>query len=222
MNGSTITINIQCGSKRNMKLMGSRGKASLFVGIGAVLLSFGFLPLNAFLPACLYWEIRPTLANGEGQYVRIGYFVGSSFIRVDVLVSGGDNLIAVSLMDGTTKTLTSDIVNISQSILYDTPKNDFYILYLKNSYNLSSTNSKQILVKIYYYFYNYLFGVVGTILLVSGSILVLYFYITKREQCHRARASSILCVSKPPACAIALFGFHSPKRFRGSQPCSAD
>jgi len=98
-----------------------------------------------------------------------------------VLVSGGNNSITLFLMDGATGTLKSAVVNVSQSLSLNVPKNDFYILYLKNSHSLSSTNNKQILVKIYYYFYNYVFGFVGSILLVPCIILVLHSYLAERS-----------------------------------------
>ena len=61
------------------------------------------------------------------------------------------------------------------SLAFEAPQNDGYILYLRNTQQYSNRNDKQILIKVYYYFYDYIFLMPGIPIAVLGMILALHY-----------------------------------------------
>ena len=165
-----------------MKSLGFLRISFIFVGLGVILMIVSLLPLFTFLPSCSFWQMRTNAANGERQLVEIGFLVSDSFVRIDVLVSGGDDSITISLMDSSTNVLEGSVVDIFGSITLDVPKNDVYLLSLKNDHSPLLTNDKDIIVKVYYYFYNYILAFSGGIMLVSGSLFALYSGLVERKK----------------------------------------
>lgn len=150
-------------------------KGYILVLSGIVFLAFSLVPFYAFFPACEYWEIRPTIANGEELNQNIGFFVWGSFLKVDVYVYGGDNQLTAYLVDSSNNVFNQGVIDSSGTIVFHVPKNDYYGLYLKNDFKWFGENNKQILVKVYYYLYHDFFLFSGIIILILGFTLVTYY-----------------------------------------------
>ena len=142
--------------------------------LGAVLFASSFLPFQTFLPSSAYYESRPNLTNGATWVQEVGYFVVGSYVKLNVSVYGGDNKIYAQVVNKDLTNITEEVeINGNGAISLDIPKNGVYDLRLRNP-SISSYNNEQILVKIYYYFYNYLFLAPGIPLIVSGIFLMVY------------------------------------------------
>ena len=145
------------------------------LALGIVLVAASFLPFQAFFPSSAYYESRPNLANGATWIQQVGYFVSGSYVKLDVSVYGGDNKISAQVVD-------SDLTNITKEVIIDgngvialvIPKSGVYGLQIKNP-DISSVNDEQVLIKSYYYFYNYIFLVPGVLLIIAGILLLIYF-----------------------------------------------
>jgi hypothetical protein len=145
--------------------------------LGILFLALSFVPFYAFLPACDYWEIRTSIGNGEESNQNIGFFLWGSFVQVNVYVYGGDRQLTVYLMDSSGDVFNQGVIDGSGTFFFQVPKNDFYSLYLKNDFKWFSENNKQILVKVYYYFYRDFFLFSGTAMLIIGFMLIIYYII---------------------------------------------
>lgn len=149
-------------------------KHHLPIFLGFLLLVLTVLPLSAILPACNYWERRPTLANGAELNVDAGFFIRGSFAKIVVLVYGGDKQITAHLMDPSGNILQQERIETSSVFHFGVSNDGHYSLYLENDFKLSEENDEQILVKVYYSFYRILFWASGTALLIIGFAPVVY------------------------------------------------
>jgi hypothetical protein len=154
-------------------------KSSLVFSIGVVLVVLSFLPFYAFLPSCAYWETRPYLADGDVLNQDIGFFAVGSYVKLNVLVDGGDGQISAQVLDIGLNNITKEgNVDGSGVFAFEVPKNDYYSLYLRNThrtYVWEPLNNKQILVKVYYYFYNLVFLIFGVAIVALGTALIVYY-----------------------------------------------
>ena len=73
-------------------------------------------------------------------------------------------------------------VDTNGFVAFETPRNDYYSLYLTNDVHYFSQNDKQVLVKVYYYFYNYILLALGIAVLGLGVALI-----SNNELKNRAR-----------------------------------
>lgn len=149
-------------------------KGYIFVFLGILFLAFSFVPFYAFFPACVYWEIKPAVANGDELNQNLGFFLGDSFVKLHVYVSGGDNQITSYLMDSSGSILNQGIIDNSGVIYFQVSKSGYYSLHLENDLRLFSENDEQVLVKVYYYLYHDFFLVSGITTLILGLGLVVY------------------------------------------------
>ena len=150
-------------------------KPYILILLGVLFLVFSIIPFYAFLPACVYWELKPAVANGDELNQEVGFFVLGSFARLHVYVSGGDKQITAYLMDSSGNIFDQGLVDNSGVFYLHVPRNDYYNLYLKNDFKWLSQNDKQILVKVYYYLYQDFFLFSGLIMLILGYGLTLWF-----------------------------------------------
>lgn len=157
-----------------MQLLPLLRKGYFYVFLGVSFLVLSFVPFHAFLPACVYWELRPAVANGDKLNIEIGFFVVRSFVRLNVHVYGGDNRILAYLMDSSNNIFDQELVNNSGTFCFRVPRNGYYSLYLDNDFNLLGGNDKQILAKVYYYLYHVVLLLSGLIISVSGIGLEVY------------------------------------------------
>lgn len=138
--------------------------------LGAILITASFLPFQTFFPSSAYYESRPNLANGATWIQEVGYFVSGSYVKLDVSVYGGDKKISAQLVN-------SDVANITEEVAIDghgafsleIPENGVYGLQIRNL-GISNPNDEQILIKSYYYFYNYISLIPGILLIAAGII----------------------------------------------------
>ena len=145
------------------------------VFLGTVLVGASFLPFQTFLPSSAYYESRPNLANGVTWIQEVGYFVSGSHVKLDISVYGGDNKISAQVVNKELINITKELeINGNGAFSLEISENGVYGLRLRNP-NLFSNNNEQILVKSYYYFYNYIFLALGILLIVSGSVPTVYF-----------------------------------------------
>lgn len=158
-----------------MQLLSLLKKGYIFIILGLLFLSFSGLPFFAFLPACVYWEIRPGLANGAELNLDVGFFIRGSFVEIVVYVYGGDKQAAVHLMDPSGNILQQGRVDNSGVFRFGVAKDGSHNLHLENDFKPFEENDEQILVKVYYYFYRILLLTTGTILIVVGFVLLIYY-----------------------------------------------
>jgi hypothetical protein len=155
-------------------------KSGLVFSIGVVLVAVSFLPLYAFLPSCAYWESRPYLADGGSLNQDIGFFAVGSYVKLGVYADGGDNQISAQVLNIGLDNITKEAgVEGEGWLAFEVPKNDYYSVYLRNTharYIWELPNDKQILVKVYYYFYNLLFLVSGVAAVALGTALIIYYH----------------------------------------------
>jgi hypothetical protein len=149
-------------------------KAYIPVLLGLILLTFCLVPFQAFLPAVLYWEARPTVANGEELGQDLGFFVFATFVRIEVYVYGGDQRITTCILSPDNNVLTQTVVGGSRTFTFDVRKNGHYSLNMKNDLSQSPQNDKQVLIKVYYYMYNIAFLASGTAILLLGLSVMIY------------------------------------------------
>jgi hypothetical protein len=137
--------------------------------------------MYTFLPANLYSEARPIVTNDSSFNQNIGFFVVGSYVKLDVYVYGGNGKISAQVL-GTGISNVTKAVNIvgTGTILFEVPKNDHYSLFLKNA-NLAPSN-KQVLIKVYYYFYNDIFLISGIIAIALGAIIIFSHEVRNRTK----------------------------------------
>jgi hypothetical protein len=160
--------------------------------LGVIFLAVSLMPLYAFLPSCLYWESRPYLANDGSLDQDIGFFVTGSYVKLDVYVYGGDGNISIQVLNVASNNITQEgSVDSSGLLTFNPPQNDHYSLYLQNDYG--SQNGKQVLVKVYYYFYNYIFFTLASVALLLGAALIISY--ESRSAAHNRSISSKITFS---------------------------
>jgi len=148
---------------------------------GVIFLVLSLMPLYASLPSCLYWESRPYLANDGSLNQDIGFFVTGSYVKLDVYVYGGDGKISVQVLNVGLNNITQEgSVESGGFLAFNPPQNDHYSLYLKNDYGYQ--NNKHILVKVYYFFYNYIFFALASVALVLGVILIIGYESSRQKK----------------------------------------
>ena len=161
-------------------------KSYITVLFGVIFLVLSLLPLYAFLPSCLYWESRPYLANGQGMNQALGFFVSGTYVKLDIEVSGGDGRVSAQVLNVGLGNITQQAsVDTNGFLAFESPKNDYYSLYLQNSYGFFSfgqENDKAVLVKVYYYFYNYIFLALGIAVLGLGVALIINNELKRRAR----------------------------------------
>jgi len=158
--------------------------------LGVIFLVLSLMPLYAFLPSCLYWESRPYLTNDGSLDQDIGFFVTGSYVKLDVYVYGGDGNISVQVLNVGSNNITQEgSVDSSGFLAFNPPQNDHYNLYLQNDYG--SKNGKQILVKVYYYFYNYIFFTLASVALLLGAALIISYESRSAAQ-NRSISSNLM------------------------------
>jgi len=149
-------------------------RSYVLIFLGLLLLALTILPFSAFLPTPLYWEIKPSLANGEHEAITVGYFVRGSFVNIMLQIDGGDRQIAALLMDPSGNILQQVHVENSSVFGFGIQNDGHYSLRLENDFNLAYENDEQILVQVYYYLYRFSFWILGIIILIFGCTPVIY------------------------------------------------
>jgi hypothetical protein len=108
----------------------------------------------------------------------IGFLAVGSYVKLNVLVYSGDNQISAQVLDIGLNNITKEVgIEGEGWLAFGVPRNDYYSLYLRNThrYVWEPPNDKQILVKVYYYFYNLLFLVSGVAVVALGTALIIYY-----------------------------------------------
>ena len=161
-------------------------KSVVLLSIGLVLVPSSFLPFFAFLPSCAYWELRPYIASDDRLNQNLGFFAVGTYIKLMVYVDGGDNQISAQVLDIELDDITRE-ANVEGEgwLAFEAPKNDYYSLYLNNTYDFWKPNDKQVLIKVYYYFYNYVILVSGVAVVALGTTLI--FYYRRKSRTMRAQ-----------------------------------
>lgn len=144
--------------------------------VGVVFVALSFTPQYLFLPANSYWEQRPFVANGGYVYQDLGSFFTQSYVKLDVYAYGGDGKITVQVFNTElTSPITESDISGGGAIIFKAPNNDEYRVLLINTYSTSFQNDKEILIKVYYYFYDLIFLFIGVIMLVLGFSFITYY-----------------------------------------------
>jgi len=157
-----------------MRSWSSLEKGTIIIFIGTVLLAMSIVPLYAFLPANLYWEAKPNVASGSSYNQDIGFFVVGSYVKLDVYVYGGNGKISAQVLNTGMNNITKETSIVGTgTILFQVPNNDYYSLFLRNAYLIQ--NDKQVLIKVYYSFYNDVFLVSGIVIIALGTAIIFYY-----------------------------------------------
>jgi len=153
------------------------------ISLGIVFILMSFVPLYSFLPSSLYWEARPYVSNGQDLNQNLGFLIAGSYVKLNVYAYGGDAQISAQVLTvGQDNITKEDVIDGSGVISFGVPNSDYYSLFLRNAYQSSYQNDKQILVKVYYYFWNLVLLTSGIVLSFSGFGLTLYYELKNRAK----------------------------------------
>ena len=153
------------------------------ISLGIVFILVGFAPLYSFLPSSLYWEARPYVSNGQDLNQNLGFLIAGSYIKLDVYAYGGDGQVSAQVLNiGLDNITKEDVIDGRGVISFGVPNSGYYSLLLRNAYQYSYQNDKQVLVKVYYYFWNLVLLTSGIVLSFSGFGLILYYELKNRAK----------------------------------------